>query len=90
MAGVNGPRLTELFDQHAREILGFIARRTSDPEAAVDLLAETFAAAFESRGQFRGEDPSSERAWLFAIARNQLVDHLSRRSRGRPTVWGCA
>jgi RNA polymerase sigma-70 factor, ECF subfamily len=76
MTGVNGPRLTELFDEHAREILGFLARRTSNPEAAVDLLAETFAAAFEGRGEFRGNDPSSERAWLFAIARNQLTDHF--------------
>jgi|SRR5579875_610296 len=76
MTGVNGRRLTELFDQHAREILGFLARRTSDPEAAVDLLAETFAAAFEGRREFRGDDPRSERAWLFAIARNQLVDHF--------------
>lgn len=76
MTGVNGPRLTELFDQHAREIVAFLARRTGDPEAAVDLLAETFAAAFEGRGEFRGENPSSERAWLFAIARNQLTDHF--------------
>jgi RNA polymerase sigma-70 factor (ECF subfamily) len=76
MTPVNGPRLTELFDKHAREILGFLARRTSDPEAAVDILAETFASAFEARAEFRGEDPRSERAWLFAIARNQLADHF--------------
>lgn len=76
MTGVNGPRLTELFDQHAREILGFLARRISDPEAAVDILAETFASAFEGRSEFRGKDPRSERAWLFAIARNQLADHF--------------
>jgi RNA polymerase sigma-70 factor, ECF subfamily len=83
MTGVNGPRLTELFDQHAREILGFLARRTNDPEAAVDILAETFAAAFEGRGKFRGGDPGSERAWLFAIARNQLTDHFrSERAHG--------
>jgi RNA polymerase sigma-70 factor, ECF subfamily len=75
MGGVDGVRLTELFDAHAREILGFLARRTSDPEAAVDLLAETFASAFEGRREFRGKDPRSERAWLFAIARNLLADH---------------
>ncbi len=76
MTEMNGPRLTELFDLHAREILGFLARRTADPEAAVDILAETFAAAFEGRDQFRGSDDGSERAWLFAIARNQLTDHF--------------
>jgi RNA polymerase sigma-70 factor, ECF subfamily len=76
MMAMNGPRLTELFDRHAREILGFLARRTSDPEAAVDILAETFAAAFEGRGEFRGKDDRAERAWLFAIARNELADHF--------------
>jgi RNA polymerase sigma-70 factor (ECF subfamily) len=76
MTVMNGSRLTELFDEHAREILRFLARRTSDPEAAVDMLAETFAAAFEGRERFRGTDDHSERAWLFAIARNQLADHF--------------
>lgn len=84
MTVMNGLRLTELFDRHAREILGFLARRTSDPEAAVDILAETFAAAFEGRGEFRGKDDRSERAWLFAIARNQLADHFrSERANGQ-------
>lgn len=73
---MDGSRLTELFDHHAREILGFLARRTSDPEAAVDILAETFAAAYEGRGEFRGAEDRAERAWLFAIARNQLADHF--------------
>lgn len=76
MSAMDGLRLTELFDVHAREILRFLARRASNPETAVDILAETFAVAFERRGEFRGEDDHSERAWLFTIARHQLVDHF--------------
>jgi RNA polymerase sigma-70 factor (ECF subfamily) len=76
MSGMDGPRLSELYDVHAREILRFLARRTSDPETAVDILAETFAVAFERRREFRGTDDQSERAWLFTIARHQLVDHF--------------
>jgi hypothetical protein len=90
MTGVNGSRLTELFDQHAREILGFLVRRTSDPEAAVDLLAETFAAAFEGRGEFRGRIHAlSERG----CSRSRETCWLTTSDQSEPTVprfvgWG--
>jgi RNA polymerase sigma-70 factor, ECF subfamily len=72
---LNAEQLTGLYDRHAREILAFLVRRTSDPEAAVDILAETFAIAFEDRGRFRGHAERSSRAWLYTIARNQLTDY---------------
>ncbi len=72
---LNAEQLTALYDRHAREILAFLARRTSDPEAAIEILAETFATAFEDRGRFRGRNEASKRAWLYAIARHQLADH---------------
>jgi len=50
----------------------FFARRTYDPEAAVDLLAETFAAAFEDRKSFRGDSDDAALAWVYGIARHQL------------------
>jgi RNA polymerase sigma factor (sigma-70 family) len=67
-----------LYDRHARELLAFLVRRTYDPEAGVDLLAETFAAAFEDRGQFRGAGPEAARAWLYGVARHRLLDFLRR------------
>ncbi len=68
----------ELYDRHARELLSFFARRTWNPEVAVDLLAETFAAAFEDRRQFRGEDLAGARSWLYGVARHQLLELLRR------------
>jgi RNA polymerase sigma-70 factor (ECF subfamily) len=55
-------------------MLGFFARRTFDPDAAVDLVAETFAAAFAGRHRFRGSGSDAEAAWLYGIARNRLAD----------------
>ncbi|MGH2915407.1 MAG: RNA polymerase sigma factor [Solirubrobacteraceae bacterium] len=79
---LNADQLTALYDRHARELLAFLARRTSDPEAAVDILAETFAVAFEGRERFRGR--GSGRAWLYAIARHRLADyHRSASAKGR-------
>jgi RNA polymerase sigma-70 factor (ECF subfamily) len=63
---------------HARAILIFLARRTYDPETALDLTAETFARAFESRRRFRGSTQEDQAAWLFGIARHVLARYLRR------------
>jgi len=43
----------ELYDRWAERLLAYFYRRVPDPEIAADLLAETFAVAFERRGRFR-------------------------------------
>jgi RNA polymerase sigma factor (sigma-70 family) len=70
--------LSQLYDLHAAALLAFFARRTFDPEAAIDLVGETFAAAFEDRGQFRGRGDETARAWLYAVARRRLLDFYRR------------
>ena len=70
--------LADLYDRHAEAILAFAVRRTWDPEVAVDILAETFAVALESRRRFRGSDGDAARAWLYGIARHVLADHFRR------------
>lgn len=70
--------LSSLYDRHAAGLLAFFARRTFDPDAAVDLLAETFAVAFEDRHQFRGTGDSEARAWLYAVGRHRLLDFFRR------------
>src|SRR5262245_37066543 len=67
-----------LYDREARAVLVFIARRTLDPEVALDLTAETFAQAFRSRRSFRGDTVMEERAWLFTIARRQVGRYFRR------------
>jgi RNA polymerase sigma-70 factor (ECF subfamily) len=61
-----------LYRREARRMVGFFVRRTRDPEAALDLVAETFACAIRDRRQFRGADADAATAWLYAIARNLL------------------
>jgi RNA polymerase sigma factor (sigma-70 family) len=67
-----------VYDREARTVLGFVARRTPDPELARDLTAETFAQAFRGRHAFRGSTHHEERAWLLTIARRQIATHLRR------------
>jgi RNA polymerase sigma-70 factor (ECF subfamily) len=67
------------YDRYVRSLLTFFQRRTSDPEAAADLTAETFAAALVARGRYRGRGTTAA-AWLFAIAHHKLTDYRRRGS----------
>jgi RNA polymerase sigma-70 factor (ECF subfamily) len=61
----------ELYDRCAKPLLAYFYRRVFDPEVAADLLAETFAVAFEKRRRFRDTGAPGS-AWLFAIASREL------------------
>jgi RNA polymerase sigma-70 factor (ECF subfamily) len=67
-----------LFERHADALLRYFARRTADPQVALDLQAETFAQAVAGARKFRGRTADDEAAWLYAIARNQLASYLRR------------
>jgi len=69
---------TLVYEREAEGVLMFHARRTLDAELALDLTAETFAQACRNRGSFRGSTVAEERAWLFTIARRQLIAYFRR------------
>lgn len=62
----------------SERVLVFFARRTYDGEIALDLTAETFARALESRGRFRGRSDGEAAAWVWGIARNVLGEFFKR------------
>ncbi len=70
--------ISQLYSRHARDVLRFCARRTLDPETAVDLMAESFAVAFEQRAKYRGRTEEEALGWLYGIARNLLANHHRR------------
>jgi RNA polymerase sigma factor (sigma-70 family) len=67
-----------LYDRHARWVLAYALRQGLEPQAAMDVVAETFAAALESAPGFRSRGGGAV-AWLQTIARNEVTD---RRRRG--------
>lgn len=69
-----------VYREHSKDVLVYLARRTYDPELAMDLTAETFAQALRSQRRFRGSTVSDERAWLFGIA-SHVLSRAVRRSR---------
>jgi RNA polymerase sigma factor (sigma-70 family) len=83
--GPDQPRLTlddagfsRLYRTAAQDVVVFFARRTYDPEAAADLMAETFAKAYLGRRRFRGSTEEEARAWLFGIARRRFAMYVRR------------
>jgi RNA polymerase sigma-70 factor (ECF subfamily) len=68
------------YEEHAKRVLAYLARRCLDPEVAVDLMAETFAVAFADRDNCRARTSAEGSGWLFAIAKSQLADYFRRGS----------
>ncbi len=75
----------DLYDRWADRLLAYFYRRVLDPEVAADLLAETFAVAFERRGRFRDVGRPGG-AWLYGIAAHQLSHWFRRQSVERRAV----
>jgi RNA polymerase sigma-70 factor, ECF subfamily len=78
LASRDDPRaFRELYDRWAERLLVYFYRRVFDAEVAADLLAETFAVAYERRKRFRdvGRPGAS---WLYGIAAKEL-SHWFRR-----------
>lgn len=61
------------------ELRGFLVRQLRDQEVAEDLLQDTFVKAIAEGARFCELD--NPRAWLYRVARNNLVDHLRREHR---------
>jgi RNA polymerase sigma factor (sigma-70 family) len=62
-----------LFDRHASAISRYVARRLG-PDAAEDLVAETFLVAFRRRGRYDGAHADA-RPWLYGIATRLIGQH---------------
>jgi RNA polymerase sigma-70 factor (ECF subfamily) len=70
--GEGAEDLDRLYREVGPQLLAWLARRRGNPTAAEDLLQETFAAAL--RHPERLWRAVSQRAYLFGIARNLMVD----------------
>jgi RNA polymerase sigma-70 factor (ECF subfamily) len=70
--------LQSLYVRQRVPLLNYLARRTADPEVALELLAETFAHAVASRDRFKPSGEDQAVRWLYGIAKNKLADFYRR------------
>ncbi len=67
--------LRAAYDAYGSELFRFVLRGLGDAMSAQDVVQETFLRAWRAAERF---DPelASLRVWLFAIARNAMIDHV--------------
>ena len=78
-------RLERLYGACRDDVYAYVASLLCDRSLAEDVTATAFERAFRRRRLFDARR-GSERAWLFAIARNAALDELRRRKRSVPLL----
>ncbi|ARK22855.1 sigma-70 family RNA polymerase sigma factor [Sporosarcina ureae] len=67
-----------LYEDYNRDVFNFLIYLTRNREVAEDLMHEVYVRVLKSYGRFEGK--SSEKTWLFAIAKNVSIDYFRKQS----------
>ena len=79
VAGHDREAFEQLYQRYVRSVFGLALRRLRDRQRAEDAVQETFTAVWRSAGSYRPErGPAAP--WLYAVARNAIVDRLRART----------
>lgn len=65
-------RFERLYRTCYHDLLGYALRRTDQPEAAADVVADVFLVAWRRINEI---PPEQARAWLFGVARKVMANH---------------
>lgn len=68
--------VAELYRRYSSRLLGYFVRQRVTREQAEDLVQDVFVNMVRRSSDFRGE--AKVTTWMWAIARNALIDHLRR------------
>lgn len=63
-----------LYDQYHHDVFKFLIYLIRDREQAEDLMHEVYVRVLKAYAGFEGK--SSEKTWLFSIAKNVAIDHF--------------
>src|SRR5688572_942563 len=69
-----------LYEAHRLSLHAYLLGRTSDAELALDLLQEAFVRAWRNLDTVTTLPEPRQRAWLFAIGRNLVIDQYRARA----------
>src|SRR5829696_2002686 len=78
----SGDELRELYRRYSGELFGFASSALGDRELAEEVVQDVFAQLWRHAGNYDGRR-ASVRTWLYAIARNRIID-AHRRAAARP------
>ena len=66
--------MRELYERHFDALMGFLCRQCGDETLAADIVQDTMLQVWRGAKSYSGK--SSPKTWMFAIARNKLIDSL--------------
>lgn len=69
--------ISKWVEVYTRELYSWAIYKTSNHEFAQDLVQDTFLAAAEKMGSFKGD--SSPKTWLFSILNHKIIDHYRKK-----------
>ena len=75
----NGVDPSAWVDRHGDTLFRYALSRLRDPDAAEEVVQETFVAALRAVDQYSGA--GSEGAWLLGILKRKIIDCVRRRNR---------
>jgi RNA polymerase sigma factor (sigma-70 family) len=67
-----------IYERHAAELASYLTRYVGDPDAASELMQETFVRGIRADQTIR--EPAAIRAWLFKSATNLALNERRRRA----------
>jgi len=67
----------KFFGKYYKEVLGFVGKRIDDAGAAEEITSDILLSAFNGLTRFEGR--SSERSWVYAIARHKIIDYYRKK-----------
>ncbi len=74
----------ELYSKYHHDVFQFIFYMVKNREQAEDLVQEVYIRVLKSYDRFEGK--SSEKTWLFSIARNVAIDHFRKQKGWRQKI----
>jgi RNA polymerase sigma-70 factor (ECF subfamily) len=77
IARENFAAFQQLYQRFAPALLGYLRQLCRDDMLAEDLVQEVFVTVWQKAGSYR-PDRGDAAGWLYAIARNKLIDHWRR------------
>ena len=74
-------RFIKLYDKYHADIYRFLRLKLPTNEVAQDLTSESFTKAWDAISSQRVQYPDNERAYLYKVARNTLIDYYRKDKR---------
>jgi len=73
-------KFEKIYFAFRKNLFWYVRKKVNSDEIAQDITADVFMKLFENKKILADRDQNGLRAWLYTVARNQVVDHYRKKS----------